>query len=133
MNFTIAAQSIAHTSQTAETVQHRKLTDAAQQFEGMLLQEMLKPLKEHGFCEGENGPDDKDGGGGFADTLSSFGTESVATAIAKAGGMGIAKRVVVQVEGEKISHGRQSAGDYSSQFQNKTGTVLKSATLPPMS
>jgi len=35
MNFTIAAQSIAHTSQTAETVQHRKLTDAAQQFEGM--------------------------------------------------------------------------------------------------
>jgi len=47
---------------------------------------MLKPLKEHGFCEGENGPDDKDGGGGFADTLSSFGTESVATAIAKAGG-----------------------------------------------
>lgn len=134
MNFAIgAAQSIAHDSPTAGTVEHRKLTEAAQQFEGMLLQEMLKPLKEHGFCEGEDRADEKDGGGGFADTLSSFGTETVATAIAKAGGLGIAKRVVEQVEGEKISHGQQFAGTISSQFQNKTVTVLKSAKLTPMS
>jgi Rod binding domain-containing protein len=90
---------------TAGIAEHRKLTDAAQQFEGMLLQEMLKPMTEHGFCQGDGDEDNdsKEEGSGFGDTLSSFGTESVATAIAKAGGLGIAKRVVEQVEGEKHS------------------------------
>ena len=87
---------------TTDTAQHRKLTAAAQQFEGMLLQEMLKPMKEHGFCQEEN--EDKTEGSGFGDTLSSFGTEAVATAIAKGGGLGIAKRVVEKVEGEQILH-----------------------------
>jgi len=84
-----------------ETPEHRKLKEAAQQFEGMLLQEMLKPMREHGFAQDD---DAKEDGSGFADTLTSFGTESVATAIAKGGGLGIAKRVIEQVEGEKTSH-----------------------------
>jgi flagellar protein FlgJ len=109
MNFAIASAgaaplATATPSSTAAALEHRKLTDAAQQFEGMLLQEMLKPMKEHGFCQGDDESDNKDEGGGFADTLSSFGTESVATAIAKGGGLGIAKRVVEQVEGEKAAH-----------------------------
>ena len=101
MNFAVAAKgTMAVAPSTAvAAAQHRKLTDAAQQFEGMLLQELLKPMKEHGFCEGDGGGQ----GGGFADTLSSFGTEAVATAIAKGGGLGIAKRVVSQVEGEKVA------------------------------
>ena len=98
-------------SSTADAAQHRKLVDAAQQFEGMLLQEMLKPMKEHGFCQEES--EDKDEGSGFADTLSSFGTESVATAIAKGGGLGIAKRVVEQVEGEKTAHEAEVEGTKS--------------------
>lgn len=110
MNFAIPSaasvpQSTLSTASTSSsgmgTAEHRKLVDAAQQFEGMLLQEMLKPMKEHGFCQEEG--DDKDEGSGFGDTLTSFGTESVATAIAKGGGLGIAKRVVEQVEGEKAS------------------------------
>jgi Rod binding domain-containing protein len=109
MNFAISAppSTPQPPSPSASSAQHRKLVDAAQQFEGMLLQEMLKPMKEHGFCQGDSDDpgDDKDNaGGGFADTLSSFGTESMATAIAKGGGLGIAKRVVEQVEGEKSSH-----------------------------
>jgi flagellar protein FlgJ len=87
----------------AGTVQHRKLTEAAQQFEGMLLQEMLKPMREHGFGQEES--EDKQDGSGFADTLSSFGTETMATAIAKGGGLGIAKRVVQQVEAENTARG----------------------------
>jgi flagellar protein FlgJ len=86
----------------AAALQHRKLTDAAQQFEGMLLQEMLKPMKEHGFAQEEADGDDKDASG-YGDTLSSFGSETLATAIAKGGGLGIAKRVVEQVEGEKAA------------------------------
>jgi flagellar protein FlgJ len=87
----------------AGAMQHRKLTDAAQQFEGMLLEEMLKPMKEHGFCQGDSEGEDDGQGGGFADTLSSFGAEALATAIAKGGGLGIAKRVINQVESEKTS------------------------------
>lgn len=102
MNFAVAvAGTIAIVPETAAAAaRHHKLTDAAQQFEGMLMQEMLKPLKDHGFCEGD-GEDQV--GNGYADTLSSFGREAVATAIAKVGGLGIAKRVVRQVEGEKAS------------------------------
>jgi len=36
----------------AGTAEHRKLVDAAQQFEGMLLQEMLKPMREHAISKG---------------------------------------------------------------------------------
>jgi peptidoglycan hydrolase FlgJ len=116
MNFAIASASLpmalpapgvaaTTASDTMSALQHKKLTDAAQQFEGMLLQEMLKPMREHGFGQEEG--EDKDEGSGFGDTLSSFGTEAVATAISKGGGLGIAKRVVAQVEGEKASHDAQ--------------------------
>ena len=105
----------------AAAIEHRKLTEAAQQFEGMLLQEMLKPMKEHGFCEkGTRGcSDGKEDGSGFGDTLSSYGTEAMATAIAKGGGLGIAKRVVAQVEGEKQAHATEagSAGGWDSKIK----------------
>jgi Rod binding domain-containing protein len=70
---------------------------------------MLKPMKDHGFCEGdgEDASDSKDDAGGLGDTLSSYGTEAMATAIAKGGGLGIAKRVVAQVEGEKQAHAKE--------------------------
>jgi flagellar protein FlgJ len=125
MNFCIssAPSPLAMATQPqATTAEHRKLTEAAQQFEGMLLQEMLKPMKQHGFCQGDGQDDDdsKDAGSGFGDTLSSFGTEAMATAIAKGGGLGIAKQVVKQVEGEKASRHPQPAEPVPPQFQNKT-------------
>jgi len=121
MNFAIAAAgsmpmavvSVAKatpaTSSPTDAVQHRKMVDAAQQFEGMLLQEMLKPMKEHGFCQSDDDSGDKDDSSGFADTLTSFGTESVATAIAKGGGLGLSKKIVEQVEGEKAAHNTEVA------------------------
>ena len=112
MNFAIAMPAAAAppvpvpAATQAAAAAHRKLVDAAQQFEGMMLQELLKPMKEHGFCQQEGEDDDKDSGSSFGDTLNSFGAETMATAIAKGGGLGIAKRVVAQVEGEKNSHDR---------------------------
>ncbi len=80
---------------------HLKLEDAAQRFEGMMLQELLKPLQEGkdgsfgGFGGGfSTDDDDRDSS---LDTMSSFGTEAVANAIAKAGGLGIAKQVMREV------------------------------------
>jgi len=76
-----------------------KLADAAQQFEGMLLQEMLKPMrsdKEDGGWSGED--NDSDSG---EDTINSFGIEAVAKAIAQGGGLGIARQVIQQVTAEQ--------------------------------
>jgi flagellar protein FlgJ len=115
MNFAIGAAGSISTSAlpAPATAEHRKLTAAAQQFEGMLLQEMLKPMKEHGFCQEDrdNEGADQDSGSGFADTLSSYGTEALTTAIAKGGGLGIAKRVVEQVESERDSHHKVASAE----------------------
>ena len=79
----------------AEALQHRKLTDAAQQFEGMFLQQLLKPLSAK-----EDGEQDEDAGSGGS-TYQSLGVEAMAKAVAAGGGMGIAKSVVKQVELEQ--------------------------------
>ncbi|HXE06840.1 MAG TPA: hypothetical protein VN612_03010 [Acidobacteriaceae bacterium] len=89
---------------------HRKLVDAAQQFEGMLLQELLKPMREHSFGSSDSGSsgDDSDSSG-FADTLSSFGSESLATAISRSGGLGIARQVIQQVDRERVDRTPQTS------------------------
>lgn len=81
---------------------HRKLVDAAQEFEGIFLQEMLKPVGKMGKADSgdsDSDSDSDDGPGGDMSTYESYGTEAVAKAIAAAGGFGIARRVVEQVEG----------------------------------
>jgi peptidoglycan hydrolase FlgJ len=71
------------------------LVDAAQQFEAMLLQEMLKPMRA-GLNGWNSSTEDSD----REDTLSSYGTEVVARSISKSGGLGIARRVVQDVARE---------------------------------
>lgn len=91
----------------ADGAKNAKLVNAAQQFESMLLQEMLKPMRSG---EDSWGGDDKSSDGSM-DTINGFGTEAMATAISKGGGLGIAKQVIRKVtlehqrESEKASHG----------------------------
>ncbi|NYF80157.1 hypothetical protein [Granulicella arctica] len=77
-----------------DAARHARLVDAAQQFEGMLLQEMLKGIQSG---KEELGSGESDSGDDSGDTLRSFGTEAVATAIAKGGGVGIARQIVQKV------------------------------------
>ena len=80
----------------AATQRHARLVDAAQQFEGMLLEQLLKPLQKSqdtGF--GQDPDSDRDGS---LDTLSSYGTEAVANSIARRGGLGIARKLVADVD-----------------------------------
>ena len=80
-----------------------KLADAAQQFEAMMLQEMLKPMREE---QNSWAADDKsESGDSASDTIRSFGTEAFAKAISKGGGFGIAKQVISQV---KLEHQKNS-------------------------
>jgi flagellar protein FlgJ len=85
-----------------------KLDDAAQQFEATMLQEMLKPL-QHGQDSwgGEVKSDDS-----ATDTISSFGTESVAKAISKAGGFGLAKQIVAKVTAEHQRNSEKKISKY---------------------
>ncbi|WP_158791893.1 hypothetical protein [Granulicella sp. L60] len=81
----------------AEAQKQAKLTDAAQQFEATMLQELLKPM-QHSSEEQWGGEEQSEDGA--SDTISSYGTEAMAKAISKAGGFGIAKQVVAQVTRE---------------------------------
>jgi peptidoglycan hydrolase FlgJ len=78
---------------------HTRLVDAAQQFEALMLQELLKPLSS---SENKWDTGDQDGDKS-ADTMKSYGTEAMAKAISKGGGLGIAKKVVEQVTAEHDS------------------------------
>lgn len=88
---------IASNAATTNEAKNPKLVSAAQQFESMMLQEMLKPMRSGEDSWG--GDDDQSSDSGM-DTISSFGTEAVATAISKGGGLGIARQVIQQVTQE---------------------------------
>lgn len=83
------------TATGAEKQQNAKLADAAQQFEAMMMQEMLKPMRS-----GQDSWDEEKRDDSASDTISSFGTEALAKSISKAGGLGIAKQVIRQVTQE---------------------------------
>jgi peptidoglycan hydrolase FlgJ len=85
-----------------EVQKQAKLVDAAQQFEAMMLQEMLKPMRGGKDSWGGEESTDSDSA---SDTISSFGTEAFAKAISKGGGFGIAKQVISQV---KLEHQKNS-------------------------
>ncbi|WP_176441639.1 rod-binding protein [Granulicella rosea] len=71
-----------------------KLASSAQKFEGMFIQQMFKDLNFG------SAPGDDESTGGANDTIRSMGNEAFADAIAKAGGFGVAKQVVRQVQAQ---------------------------------
>ena len=73
-----------------------KLADGARQFEAMMLEQMLKPM-HFGTSPDEAGEADAKGSN---DTLSGFGTEAVAKALASGKGFGLARQIVRQVTAE---------------------------------
>jgi flagellar protein FlgJ len=88
-----------------EAQQRAKLVDGAEQFEAMMLQEMLKPLKF-----GSVDPDADNAKGGDSETMRGFATEAVGKALAKGGGFGLARQIIRQVtlEQEGQNMGKQA-------------------------
>jgi peptidoglycan hydrolase FlgJ len=112
------AQSVAAgTGAAANPQRHARLVAAAQQFEGMMLEQMLKPLQkpqDTGFGQDPDG--DRDGS---LDTMSSYGTEAVASAIARSGGLGIARRIVADVSRIDARTQGQTPARSPTQVQNQ--------------
>jgi peptidoglycan hydrolase FlgJ len=105
----------------AATQRHARLVDAAQQFEGMLLEQLLKPMQKSqdtGF--GQDPDSDRDGS---LDTLSSYGTEAVANSIARSGGLGIARKLVADVDRVDAKTQRSQATPVTPVIQAKKGPL----------
>jgi peptidoglycan hydrolase FlgJ len=85
-----------------------KLVDAAQQFEATMLQELLKPMQHGQSSWGEEEKNEDSA----SDTISGFGTESIAKAISKGGGFGIARSVIEQVTQEHQRHSEKKTFGY---------------------
>jgi len=76
-----------------------RLANAAHEFEGQMMMELLKPMTAGDALSAA----DEDSGAGSA--LGEFATESLAEAISRGGGLGIANRIL----GELSHSGSQSA------------------------
>jgi flagellar protein FlgJ len=105
INSDIAGQ----TSPALDVAKQGKLADAAQQFEATMLQELLKPM-QHGQDSWGSGDERSDDSS--TDSISTFGTETVAKAISKGGGFGIAKQIVSKVTLEHQRNSEKRAPGY---------------------
>ena len=95
-----AAQGVNETSK-----QSKKLRDGAEQFESMMLEQMLKPLH---FGAGTG--DDNEEVSGAAGSVQDFGTQAVARAISAHGGFGLARQIIRQVTAEQQSTNHTAQG-----------------------
>jgi Rod binding domain-containing protein len=78
-----------------DAAREAKLSKAAEEFESMMLNELLKPLHfGAGVDEGQEESAD-----GAADTMRGLGTDALGKALAAQGGFGIARKVVKEVTG----------------------------------
>lgn len=83
-----AAAQLAQTKHT-DNGASPQLRQAADQFEASFLQELLKPLTEDSMFQSSSG--------GSMGTVSSIASQALADGIARAGGLGIAKRVLADL------------------------------------
>ena len=74
-----------------------RLAPAAHEFEASLMQELLKPMEHDPLFSSGGGLMSGDAGAG---TWSSLGAQSLAKAISDAGGLGIATKMISEVEAE---------------------------------
>ncbi len=79
-------------AQTDAAARHAKLTHAAQQFEAVMMGELMRPLSSSTAIGGDESDSSQSG------PLQSFGVEAMASALAKSGALGFAGRIVAAVE-----------------------------------
>jgi Rod binding domain-containing protein len=72
-----------------------RLVKAAHEFEGQMMQELLKPRTNSDGLTGEDGDSDSDAGSGGA--LGDFATEALGQALSQHGGFGIANQIVKEL------------------------------------
>jgi Rod binding domain-containing protein len=109
----LAAMGGAIKAAQAESAPSPRLVRAAHEFEGQMMQELLKPMTHGDALTGtDQDPDqDEDSGAGSGGSLSEFASEALGQSLSQRGGLGIANRII-----QDLSH----KGN-----QHETGKVLK--------
>lgn len=93
-----------------------RLKPAAEEFEASLMQELLKPMEKDPLFANSSGGDGSMLGEAGGSAWTNLGTQSLAKAMAQAGGFGIASKIMAEVAAEaKQAHGAEPAveGDTS--------------------
>jgi Rod binding domain-containing protein len=83
-----------HAEQAPQTTSPR-LVKAAHEFEAQMMEELLKPMTASDSLMGGDG----DGDAGSVGALGEFATEALGQALSRAGGFGIADRIVHELSG----------------------------------
>lgn len=92
-----------------------RLVRAAHEFEGQMMQELLKPLHSGDALYGDSDDDAQSAG-----ALGDFASEALGKALSQAGGFGVADRIVQQV-----SRSGQASGAAKVTQPAHSNTVLK--------
>lgn len=88
-----------------------RLKPAAEEFEASLMQELLKPMEKDPLFASSSGDGSMLGEAGGS-TWTDLGTQSLAKAMAQAGGFGIASKIMAEVAAEaKQAHGAKPAAE----------------------
>lgn len=110
-----------------------KLVRAAHEFEGMLMEELLKPLATGGVPgEDEDGDGGDNGGGGLgsAGAVGSFAVDSLAQAISQAGGFGIANKLIAQIEQREAAESSRSGN--TAELTREIGKETQRTKIKPL-
>lgn len=101
-----------------------RLKPAAQEFEASLMQELLKPMeKDPLFSGSDDGGDGLMTGGSGTSAWGSLGAESLARALARDGGFGIAKKIMTEVAAQaKQAQGGKAATAAGVKTDCRSGT-----------
>ena len=87
----------------AVAVPEPRLVRAAHEFEGQMMQELLKPMTSGDALTGEAGDDDA----GSSGALGEFASEALGQALSRRGGFGIADRIVKDLSRSGNPHGNE--------------------------
>lgn len=90
------------TAAEAGTAPQPRLVRAAHEFEGQMMQELLKPMTAGDGLTGDGSVGDD--GSGSSGTLGQFACEVLGQALSRQGGFGIADRIVAQLSHSGNEH-----------------------------
>ena len=91
-----------HAAQTGSAPSPR-LVKAAHEFEGQMMQELLKPMTKGDALTGTD--QDEDSGAGSGGALSEFASEALGQSLSQRGGLGIANQII-----KELSHTSNQGG-----------------------
>jgi Rod binding domain-containing protein len=98
----VGVNSITQLGGKGDTTPSPRLTRAAHEFEGQMMQELLKPMTSGDSLTGTD--EDEDSGAGSGGALSEFASEALGQSLSQRGGLGIANQIIQELSHQGNQH-----------------------------